>query len=41
MNGPFSKGIFPALDDLINKLFWNRMFVKNGSMDTITFSKKK
>lgn len=30
MNGPFSKGIFPALDDLINKLFWNRIFVING-----------
>lgn len=30
MNGLFSKGIFPTLDDLINKLFWNRIFVING-----------
>ena len=30
MNGPFSKGIFPALDDLIKKIFWNRIFVING-----------
>lgn len=30
MNGPFSRGIFPVLDDLINKLFWNRIFVING-----------
>lgn len=30
MNGPFSKGVFPVLDDLINKLFWNRIFVIIG-----------